>query len=225
MLIIMEGIDGAGKSTQATLLHRRLQDMGKKTILVREPGTSSLGERLRAVTRETQMTHLAEGMLFCAARAELYATSILPALTLGWHVVCDRGPASTLAYQGYGYGGDDMKLRVFHLQMISYMATENRVADLSILLDISPKEALKRKGVIPTNDKFETSDLEFRARVREGYRTIVRQAPITGHWRTILATPSVAHVEAAVWAAVRCYEPITWKGLARHGKARSGEAG
>ena len=99
MFVTLEGVDGAGKSTQARLLAEAL---GPDTLLLREPGGTPAGERLRAILKDAsvELTPRAELMLFCAARAELVDRVIVPALAAGRDVVCDRFADSTAAYQG-----------------------------------------------------------------------------------------------------------------------------
>ena len=105
MFVTLEGVDGAGKSTQAKLLAEAL---GPDTLLLREPGGTPAGERLRDLLKDAsvELTPRAELMLFCAARAELVERVIVPAIDDGRDVVCDRFVDSTVAYQGGARGID-----------------------------------------------------------------------------------------------------------------------
>jgi len=116
MLITFEGGEGAGKSTQAELLAKRLRDAGREAVVVREPGGTHLGEDLRRILmHDHSATSVeAEVLLFLAARAELVNAVIRPALEAGTVVICDRFADSTLAYQGYGRGVDANSIRTLN---------------------------------------------------------------------------------------------------------------
>ena len=104
MFVTFEGIDGSGKSTQAVLLAEALRGEGREVVPTREPGGTSLGERVRALLLEGAIAPWAEAALFAAARAQLVAEVIRPALARGAVVVCDRFLDSSLAYQGFARG-------------------------------------------------------------------------------------------------------------------------
>ena len=113
-LISFEGIDGSGKSTQINLLAEWLSEKGVDCIIVREPGGTSISERIRDILLDKKNLHLtgeAESFLFLSARAQLAGEIIKPALKEGKFVICDRFIDSTIAYQGYGRGMDLLKLK------------------------------------------------------------------------------------------------------------------
>lgn len=200
ILVTIEGIDGAGKTTQAALLRNRLASAGRKVLLVREPGSTALGEELRPLTRKLVMSPLAEAMLFAAARAELYHKIILPALARGCDVVSDRGPTSTLAYQGYGYDAFDTELQS-KLRDINAISTRERSPDLQVLLNLRPQDALARKPA-DTQDKFETADLEFRQNVANGY--LATANPMRdASWSIVNGMAPVSEVAELIWQDVK----------------------
>lgn len=213
--IVFEGIDGAGKTTQAALLAGRLeQQYGLRVRRIREPGGTSLGERLREVVtkdRGTPISPLAELFLFAAARTQLVEEVLLPALAAGEVLVGDRFAASTLAYQGYGRGLD-LKLIRFTLQAV----TRGLEPDLTILLDLEVQAGLKRKqsqrgrstqlnllergAQLSLLDRFEDEDISFGDRVRQGYLKLALADP--NRWRVLDANASVEQLAEAVWAPV-----------------------
>ena len=105
--IVLEGVEGSGKSTQSLLLSERLALEGIDNLLVREPGSTNTGEKIRnLILQATELNPLSELFLFSAARSELIQNEILPALKSGLVVVCDRYTYSSIAYQGYAKGLD-----------------------------------------------------------------------------------------------------------------------
>lgn len=163
VLITFEGGEGSGKSTQARLLARELEGMGLRCLLVREPGGTPFGEGLREVVfRSEGLDPVAEAMAFVAARAELVAKVLAPALADGACVVCDRYVDSTLAYQGYGLGLD-----VSFLHQLNARAARGTWPDLTFLLDLSAEQGLGRTA--DGRDAIARRPLDFHERVRRGY--------------------------------------------------------
>jgi dTMP kinase len=183
MLITFEGIDGAGKSTQAIKLKRHLQERGREVLTLREPGGTPVAEQIRELLLESRndITPVGELLLFSASRAELVQKVIRPALENGDEVILDRFFDSTTAYQGYGRGLDlDM------LGEINRIASCGLVPDITFYLDLTPEDALMRKfseKSLPLAfdseelDRMESSGLDFYRRVREGYHKIVGENP------------------------------------------------
>ncbi len=194
LFIALEGIDGAGKTTQAHRLLYRMNEEGYPCIAVREPGETKLGEQVRSIIKNVQYeSSKAEMLLFCASRAELVATIIQPALDAGHHVVADRFAASTVASQGFARGLD-----VETIQQVNAYATDNLDPDLTIYLEIPPalraQRQLEREQAL---DRMELLPDDFYTRVIEGYqhqRSIARP----GTWATIDATPPVDEVADAI---------------------------
>jgi dTMP kinase len=168
VFITLEGIDRSGKTTQAELLARAL---GPDTLLVREPGGTAAGERVRELLKapEIELDPLAELMLFCAARAQLVAEAIRPALDVGRDVVSDRFADSSIAYQGSARG-----LGVERAEEVCRVATGEVVPDLTILLRVDPDEAAIREG---QSDRFEEEGIELQRAVARGYEEIAARHP------------------------------------------------
>jgi len=167
MLITFEGIDGAGKTTQAKKLWEHLKKSGRKTTLYREPGGEPVSERLREIIIHSDLTVQGELLLFEAARAELVHRKIKPDLEEGFTVILDRFTDSTLAYQGYGRGID-----INLIKELNNFATGGLRPDITFLLDIDPLSALER---LERKNRFENPD--FLDRVRRGYLEVAREDP------------------------------------------------
>lgn len=193
MFISLEGIDGSGKTTQARLLAKAL---GEDVVLLREPGGTETGERIRALIKDPalELDPLAELLLFCAARAELVAEVIGPARQRGGDVVCDRFSDSSVAYQGVARG-----LGTDRVEEICDLATGGVWPDLTLLLRIDPDRAAARIGR-RTADRFEGEGIELQRRVAEGYGEVARRHP--DRVRVIDAEADRDSVHAAVLAEV-----------------------
>jgi dTMP kinase len=175
-LITFEGIDGSGKSTQARRLDVRLQEQGHDTLRVREPGGTELSERVRAVLLDASLdVHpFAELLLFSAARAQLVAERIRPALGEGRIVICDRFYDSTTAYQGAGRGvaAPDW-LQAFHRRV-----TGDLVPDRTYLVEVDPETARARRAGEPDgNDRMEAAGPDFYERVTRAYADLAEAHP------------------------------------------------
>jgi dTMP kinase len=170
VFISLEGIDGSGKTTQAGLLAGAL---GDQTVLVREPGGTAAGERIRQVLKDPslELDALAELLLFCAARAELVGQVLGPAREQERDVVCDRFSDSSVAYQGVARG-----LGADRVEEICDLATGGVWPDLTLLLRIEPDRAAKRIGRRKA-DRFEGEGIELQRRVAEGYDEVARRHP------------------------------------------------
>jgi dTMP kinase len=167
VFISLEGIDGSGKSTQAKLLAEAL---GPETLLIREPGGTEAAERIRALLADPklELDPLAELLLFLAARADLTARAIRPALEGGSDIVCDRFADSSVAYQGAARG-----LGVGEVISLTDGATEGLWPDLTILLRVDPEVGLGRAD---GEDRFESEGLDLQRAVAEAYEEIAEIA-------------------------------------------------
>ena len=199
LLIPLEGPDGAGKSSQAVRLAEALRAKSHAVVLVREPGGTALGEAIRSLLladASVVRDPAADALLFNAARAQLVREVIRPSLERGDVVVCDRFADSTLAYQGYGSGLD-----LDWLERLNRWATGNLVPDLTLLLDLSVEEGLRRRQIGPRAEqtRFELDgqhDIAFHERVRDGYLRLAASEP--ARWRTIDASLPPASVARAI---------------------------
>jgi dTMP kinase len=204
VFITLEGIDRAGKSTQAKLLAEALGD----ALLLREPGGTQAGERIRELLKDPaiELDARAELLLFCAARAELVERVIRPALAGGGDVVCDRFVDSTVAYQGVGRG-----LGVKLVEGLNEAAVGDCVPDVTILLRIDPGEAAHRgqqrlaTGVADGSDRFEAEGPDFQRTIAIAYDEIAARHP--GRFRVVDGSGSVDEVHAEVLAAVSARSP------------------
>ncbi|MXZ90794.1 MAG: dTMP kinase [Chloroflexi bacterium] len=204
LFIAFEGGEGAGKSTQAGLLDEALRQRGYYPVLVREPGSTPLGEHLREYLVAGQpITPPAELLLFEAARAELMARRIAPDLADGAVVIVDRFAGSTVAYQGHGRGLD-----LERIKWLNDFATRGRYPDLTLLLDIDPAIGLNRVqsrqlsfGLLDADaDRFEDADIAFHSAVRRGFQEQAAADP--AGWQVIQGNHAIPDVATAVWRSV-----------------------
>ena len=166
--IALEGGDGAGKSTVAAALARRLEDAGKKVVSVREPGGTKLGEAIRALLLESErVDDWAEVFLFAAQRAELAREVIAPALEAGVWVISDRSYYSSIAYQGRGRGLGEEEVRAVNERGLGGVVPHHVFA-----LDVDPAVALSRQD---GEDRIGTEGVELQAAVRRAYRDLARR--------------------------------------------------
>lgn len=171
LFITFEGAEGSGKSTQARKLYQKLRRLSIPAVLVHEPGSTPLGEKLSRLLKRSSLGSISatsELLLFNAARAQLVNNIIVPSLKDGSCVVCDRYTDSTLAYQGYGRG---LKLQI--VRTANDIATGGLKPDITILLNIPVRDGLARKKGTHI-DRFESEDVAFHERVRRGYLILAR---------------------------------------------------
>jgi len=169
--LVLEGIEGSGKTTLAQGLAGKLESLGYGVILTREPGGTPVGEKIRDILLHSggDISPWAEFFLFLASRREHTCKVIKPALVEGKVVISDRYYLSSFAYQGYGRG---LPLRI--LPRLNRLATGGLVPDLTIIADLPVEEAFARLG--KERDRFEAEAEEFHERVRQGYLRIARRA-------------------------------------------------
>jgi dTMP kinase len=166
MFVTFEGIDGSGKTTQVELLRQELERRGREVVALREPGGTALGEGIRElVLHGVDMTPWAEAALYAAARAELVAEVILPALDRGADVLSDRYVDSSLAYQGTARG-----LGVDRVLELNLNAVSGLLPERTFLLAIDPDTAAARSTAKP--DRIEREGAAFMRTVDEAYREL-----------------------------------------------------
>jgi dTMP kinase len=200
-LITLEGIEGAGKSTQIEQVRDCLVGQGIRVILTREPGGSRIAERIRDVLLDPAcggMATDAELLLVFAARAEHLAHKILPALEAGTWVVCDRFTDATYAYQGGGRGVDFRRIAFLE----DYVQGDLR-PDLTLLFDLPVQEGLARAGRRSQPDRFESETVRFFEDVRTAYLALAARHP--ARIRTLDASASQVEVATRVRALVHAF--------------------
>jgi dTMP kinase len=195
--IVLEGGDGAGKTSVQAALGERLRARGCDAVLTREPGGTAFGERVRDVLLgdATVGDPLAELLLFEAARAHLVATVIRPALARGAVVLCDRFASSSIAYQGAGRG-----LERTIIEQANAIATGGLAPDLTLLLDVPAEAASARRARGGDANHFDAETAAFHDRVRQAFLDLAAESPAT--WHIVDASQPLDDVVAACWREV-----------------------
>ncbi|MGI6126212.1 MAG: dTMP kinase [Planifilum sp.] len=175
-LITLEGPEGGGKSTQIALLQEYLKQAGIPCTVVREPGGTAIGDRIRGILLDPLATDMAvrtEILLYAASRAQVVEQVILPALRRGEVVLCDRFVDSSIAYQGFGTPWDREEVRE-----VNRMATGGLRPDRTYLLDVPVEESIRRlqkRG--RETDRIEQKGRSYHERVRQGFLHLARREP------------------------------------------------
>lgn len=202
LFITFEGGEGCGKSYQAQALYRRLARRGIPARRLYEPGGSALGNHLGRLLKwaaSTEISPLAELLLFNAARAQLVSQVIRPALERGETVICDRYADSTTAYQSYGRG-----LELDLVTGINNRATGGLTPNLTILLDLPPEEGMARTAY-RRRDRFEKEDGDFHRRVRQGFLALAKAEP--ERWLVIDGRLEKREISDIIWRRVSAMLP------------------
>ena len=164
--IVLEGVEGVGKSTQAAILAEGLKRRGINAVVTREPGGAPLGEKLRELILDPAYDEdaVTELFMYSAARRVHLNEVVIPALESGTTVICDRFFYSTVAYQGYGRGLDVDFIRAVNRKTVSPLTV-----DIALFLDLEPREGFRRKGGADCGDRLEREKMEFFDRVYVGF--------------------------------------------------------
>lgn len=204
MFIVLEGVEGSGKSTQVRLLDEWLTERGIDHIVTREPGGTATGEEIRRILLESEhIPPRAELLLMLAARAVFVDERVRPVLERGGVVVADRYELSTLAYQAYGRG-----LPVEDVRRMNAFATRGLVPDLTIVLDVPPEVGEARRVREGRGaDRIEQAGATFHRKVAEAYRLLAETEPRV---ERIDGTGAPEVVRAEVLRVLRSYFPETF---------------
>jgi dTMP kinase len=210
--IVFDGNEGSGKSTQAKLLQQRItrEHPGLESLFVRDPGTTIIGEQVRAILLNPDNDEMAmrcEMLLYMAARAQMMSSVIQPALDAGWLVLSDRFVSSTLAYQLGGEG-----LTADEIRAVADIAIRGRWPDLTIILDMPARKSMER--VLPKfslfpddpeagleKDRIERRPLAYHERVRENYLDQAKADP--ERYRVVDADRPPEAVHEDVWRVLQ----------------------
>ncbi|WP_410506305.1 dTMP kinase [Haloimpatiens sp. FM7315] len=189
LLITLEGPDGSGKTTQINLLEEYLKEKGYEVLKTREPGGTSISEKIRDIildNHNVKMCGMCEALLYAASRAQLVNEVLKPAIEEGKIVICDRFVDSSIVYQGIGRG-----LGVDRIRSINEAALDGLCTDITIMLTLPYDEGLKRKYKQKIFDRLENSGEEFHKKVFEGYLEISRKCDKI---KTVDANTSIENV-------------------------------
>ncbi|MCG6138245.1 MAG: dTMP kinase [Nostoc sp. LLA-1] len=176
-LIVFEGVEGCGKTSQMQLCCQWLQNLGISVFVTREPGGTELGLQLRHLLLDKgenkSIAELTELLLYAADRAQHVEQELKPNLAAGKYILCDRYTDSTTAYQGYGRG-----LNMSLINQLNYIATGGLESDLTIWLDVDAEVGLARKrGNEDDFDRIEQETIAFHRRVQQGYAELAASFP------------------------------------------------
>ncbi|CEJ48107.1 dTMP kinase [Umezakia ovalisporum] len=176
-LIVFEGVEGCGKTSQMQLCYQWLQNLGLSVVLTREPGGTELGSHLRRLLLDKldnkPISEVTELLLYAADRAQHVEQELKPNLAAGKYVLCDRYTDSTTAYQGYGRG-----LNLSLINQLNYIATGGLQSDLTIWLDVDVEVGLARKkGNAVGLDRIEQETITFHRCVQQGYADLATRYP------------------------------------------------
>lgn len=202
-LVVLEGAEGVGKSTQVAILADKLREVGTNVVMVREPGGTDTGDGIRSLLLDPSLdvSPEAEALLFMASRAQLVHQVIKPAIARGAVVLADRFFLSTYAYQVHGRGLDEQSIR-----SLNGFAVAGVVPALTVLLDLPDGEGMARAAARGPIDRIEDADAQFHARVAAAFRAFSAPAwqknhPECGPIVKVDASGSKEEVAARIWQA------------------------
>lgn len=197
--ISFEGIDFSGKTTQINILTKQLEDIGETVLIIREPGGTTISERIRDILLDKnhdEMTDLCEVFLYSAARNQVINEKITDELEKGNFVIADRYVDSTTAYQGFG-----RRIPMDLIRDINRAATGDLLPGITFVLDIDPEKIIDRKKERNVEiDRLESSGDDFYDRVHKGYHKIAELDPI--RVKLIDASHSIDQIKSEIWEFV-----------------------
>ena len=195
LLIVFEGVEGSGKTTQTQILCNKLESVYQRAITTREPGGTTSGELIRNIILDQEdLTPMSELYLFNAARSLLIEQLVIPQLREEIHVIMDRFIYSTMAYQSYG-----REIPLQTVKTINDIASHQVVPDVIVLLDIPPQKALSRRP--NPRDRFEREALDFQTKIRDGYLAMAHENP--RDWIIIDADLAPDQIAEIVWGKIQ----------------------
>lgn len=195
-LITLEGVEGAGKSTQVSTIKAAIEALGHSVLVTREPGGTTLAEAIRGLLLDGgSMPEMTELLLMFAARHSHCAEKIEPALAAGEWVICDRFVDASYAYQGAGRGIEDV-----HIKALEDMVLRGREPDLVLVFDLPVELGLVRTQKRGDENRFEREDVAFMNRVREAYLRRARTEP--HRYIVVDASQDEASVSTTVHASI-----------------------
>ena len=195
LLIVFEGVEGSGKTTQTQILCDKLESVNQRAITTREPGGTTSGELIRNIILDQEdLTPMSELYLFNAARSLLIEQLVIPQLREEIHVIMDRFIYSTMAYQSYG-----REIPLQTVMTINEIASHQVVPDVIVLLDIPPQKALSRRP--DPRDRFEREALDFHTKIRDGYLAMAQENP--QDWIVIDADLKPDQIAEIVWGKIQ----------------------
>ncbi len=198
VFISFEGGEGGGKSTQIVRLREKLEAIGKKVVITREPGGTVISERIREIILDKEsldMAYSTEVLLFQAARAQVYREQIIPALEMGKWVIADRTGDSSIVYQGI--------VRDFGVEIVknlNNLSTKGIAPKLTLLLDLPVELGLARRASTDVNNRLDLESKDFHEKVRAGYLQLAKAEP--ERFVIIDASKSVDEVAEEIWRVV-----------------------
>lgn len=203
LFITFEGPEGAGKTTVIKEIHRRLEKLGKHSVLTREPGGIRISEKIRTIILDNdheEMDGRTEALLYAAARRQHLIEKVIPALEEGSVVLCDRFVDSSLAYQGYARG-----LGIDEVLTINEFAINGLMPDHTIYFDITPEDGLARIAASGDREqnRLDNETIQFHRNVYEGYRLVKKRFP--ERIESIDATGSISEVTEIVWEKIASF--------------------
>jgi len=200
LLISFEGVDGSGKSTQISLLKRKLIEAGQEVTVFREPGGTEISEVIRAMllNPEFKIDPVTELLLFSAARSQLIAEQVRPKLNSDYTVILDRYYDSTTAYQGFGRESVPLE----NIRQINEIASHTLQPDITFYLRITIEEA-ERRTAAQQKDRMELSGDAFYKRVIKGFDYL---ADTLDRFKTIDASLEPEEIHRKIWGEVEAFQ-------------------